>query len=139
AEDGIRDFHVTGVQTCALPILWSGEGSLANSAAMRGAWFSAVSDQRYRQFVTSYESRFGEQPYRIATLGYDAVLLTLRIARDWSVGSDFPTAQMLANDGFLGLDGPFRFRNDGVGERAMEVRQVGNGAVSVVDAAPTRF
>src|SRR5690606_41179445 len=21
-EDGIRDFHVTGVQTCALPILW---------------------------------------------------------------------------------------------------------------------
>src|SRR5690606_40920716 len=24
AEDGIRDFHVTGVQTCALPILRSG-------------------------------------------------------------------------------------------------------------------
>src|SRR5690606_13745011 len=23
AEDGIRDFHVTGVQTCALPILWA--------------------------------------------------------------------------------------------------------------------
>src|SRR5690606_41070730 len=22
AEDGIRDFHVTGVQTCALPIYW---------------------------------------------------------------------------------------------------------------------
>src|SRR5690606_40823806 len=28
AEDGIRDFHVTGVQTCALPIL------LATSAAL---------------------------------------------------------------------------------------------------------
>src|SRR5690606_40370988 len=25
AEDGIRDFHVTGVQTCALPILRYGE------------------------------------------------------------------------------------------------------------------
>src|SRR5690606_39726686 len=24
AEDGIRDFHVTGVQTCALPILFNG-------------------------------------------------------------------------------------------------------------------
>src|SRR5690606_40128112 len=23
AEDGIRDFHVTGVQTCALPIFWT--------------------------------------------------------------------------------------------------------------------
>src|SRR5436309_10301408 len=26
AEDGIRDFHVTGVQTCALPILRSPDG-----------------------------------------------------------------------------------------------------------------
>src|SRR5690606_39427596 len=25
AEDGIRDFHVTGVQTCALPILFVGD------------------------------------------------------------------------------------------------------------------
>src|SRR6266566_7287974 len=25
AEDGIRDYKVTGVQTCALPILWSGQ------------------------------------------------------------------------------------------------------------------
>src|SRR6266511_5707082 len=27
AEDGIRDFHVTGVQTCALPILLVGDGA----------------------------------------------------------------------------------------------------------------
>src|SRR5690606_41178365 len=26
AEDGIRDFHVTGVQTCALPICGAGAG-----------------------------------------------------------------------------------------------------------------
>ena len=119
--------------------LWSGESALANSAPMRGAWFSAVSDARYRQFVTSYQSRFGEEPYRIATLGYDSVLLALRIARDWQPGRNFPAGRMLAADGFLGLDGPFRFRDNGVGERAMEVRQIGNGAVNVVDPAPTRF
>ena len=65
--------------------------------------------------------------YRVATLGYDAVLLTLRIARDWQPGRDFPTGRMLADDGFLGLDGPFRFGSNGVGERAMEVREVGDG------------
>jgi ABC-type branched-subunit amino acid transport system substrate-binding protein len=119
--------------------LWSGDSSIAESAALRGALFSAVSDNRYRQFVTSYQSRFGEQPYRIATLGYDAVLLTLRIARDWQPGRKFPTARMLGNDGFLGLDGPFRFRPDGVAERAMEVRQVGAGTVTVVSPAPTQF
>lgn len=119
--------------------LWSSEASIANAPALRGAWYSSVSDTRYRQFATSYQTRFGEQPFRVATLGYDAVLLTLRIARDWQPGRNFPTGQMLADDGFLGLDGPFRFRSTGVGERAMEVRQVGNGTVSVVDPAPTRF
>jgi len=119
--------------------LWSGESTLANSAAMRGAWFSAVSDNRYRQFVTSYQTRFGEEPYRIATLGYDSVLLALRIAREWQPGRNFPTERMLAADGFLGLDGPFRFLGTGVGERAMEVRQIGNGSVTVVDPAPTQF
>jgi len=129
-----------GIQVMILGTeLWSGEASLASAAAMRGAWFSAVSDQRYRQFVTSYQSRFGEEPYRIATLGYDSVLLALRIARDWQPGRDFPAGRMLAADGFLGLDGPFRFLSSGIGERAMEVRQVGNGSVSVVDPAPTRF
>jgi branched-chain amino acid transport system substrate-binding protein len=132
-KEGGTQVHILGTE------LWSGEASLASSSAMRGAWFSAVSDQRYRQFVTSYQTRFGEEPYRIATLGYDAVLLALRIAREWQPGRDFPTGRMLATDGFLGLDGPFRFRSNGVGERAMEVRQVGNGSISVVDPAPTRF
>jgi ABC-type branched-subunit amino acid transport system substrate-binding protein len=119
--------------------LWSGEASVANAPALRGAWFSAVSDDRYRQFVDSYQSRFGEAPYRIATLGYDAVLLALRVAQEWQPGSTFPTRMMTDEGGFLGLDGPFRFTAGGVGERAMEVRQVGNGTISVVDPAPTRF
>jgi ABC-type branched-subunit amino acid transport system substrate-binding protein len=119
--------------------LWSGEASIASAPALRGAWFSAVSDDRYRQFVDSYQTRFGEQPYRIATLGYDAVLLALRVARDWQPGTPFPTRMMTDEGGFLGLDGPFRFTSGGVGERAMEVRQVGAGTISVVDAAPARF
>src|SRR5690606_40838776 len=31
AEDGIRDFHVTGVQTCALPIFEPSVGSVGDS------------------------------------------------------------------------------------------------------------
>src|SRR5690606_40438614 len=32
AEDGIRDFHVTGVQTCALPIwTWTALGAAPNA------------------------------------------------------------------------------------------------------------
>src|SRR5690606_40280843 len=38
AEDGIRDFHVTGVQTCALPIYDSAEAALrSNQSALKAA------------------------------------------------------------------------------------------------------
>ena len=119
--------------------LWSGDASVTRASALRGAIFSAVSDDRYRRFVDSYEARFGAQPYRISTLGYDAVLLTLRVARDWRVGRDFPTSQLRDSGGFVGLDGPFRFRRNGVVERAFEVREIRNGQVVVVDPAPNRF
>jgi ABC-type branched-subunit amino acid transport system substrate-binding protein len=119
--------------------LWSGESVIASTPAFRGAWFSAVADGRFRQFSNSYKSRFGAQPYRIATLGYDAVLLTLRVARDWRPGTTFPTAKMLDPGGFLGLDGPFRFRRNGVIERALEVREVRASGVVTVSPAPTAF
>ena len=119
--------------------LWSGEGSVTRASALRGAWFSAVSDNRYKRFVDSYEARFGSQPYRIATLGYDAVLLTLRVARDWRVGRDFPDGALRNEDGFLGLDGAFRFHRNGLVERAFEVREVRDGSVVVIENAPARF
>lgn len=119
--------------------LWSGESAVTGSAAMRGAMFSAVSDGRFKQFVSSYKSRFGSHPHRIATLGYDAVLLTLRVAKGWKPGQKFPVTTLLDKGGFLGLDGPFRFSANGIGERAMEVRAVGNGSVTVVSAAPSSF
>lgn len=119
--------------------LWSGETVIATTPALRGAMFAAVSDGRFRQFSASYKTRFGAQPYRIATLGYDAVLLTLRIARDWRTGAPFPMTRMLDASGFVGLDGAFRFRPNGVIERALEVRQVGPTGVTVVSPAPTQF
>ncbi|WP_298466430.1 penicillin-binding protein activator [uncultured Erythrobacter sp.] len=119
--------------------LWSGESALTRSNAINGALFSAVSDSRYRRFSDSYEARFGGKPYRIATLGYDSVLLTLRVARDWRIGNRFPKNQLYDSGGFLGVDGPFRFGRNGVVERALEVREVRGNQVIAVDAAPTSF
>lgn len=119
--------------------LWSGDAAIARSPALAGAVFSAVGDTRYKRFGDSYQARFGARPYRLATLGYDAVLLTLRVARDWQPGRPFPTDQLRDAGGFIGLDGAFRFGRTGVVERAMEVREVRGGAVTVVDPAPARF
>ncbi|MCB2047601.1 MAG: penicillin-binding protein activator [Novosphingobium sp.] len=119
--------------------LWSGEKILTTTKALDGAWFAAVSDARFGQFSQSYRKRFGATPYRLATLGYDAVLLSLRVARDWKPGTVFPMAKLTDKGGFLGLDGPFRFSRSGVVERALEVREIRGGTVVTVSPAPTQF
>ena len=119
--------------------LWAGEAIVARTPALNGAWFAALSDQRFGRFTESYKARFNQAPYRAATLGYDSVLLTLRIARDWAPGTPFPTAHMLDRGGFLGLDGIFRFNTNQVIERALEVREARGGAVNVINPAPVKF
>ena len=119
--------------------LWSGELVLSRTPALRGAWFAALSDARFGRFAQSYKSRFGAAPYRLSTLGYDSVLLAVRIARDWRYGAPFPTARITERDGFLGLDGPFRFAPNGLGERALEVREARAGGITIVSAAPEKF
>ena len=130
---GRGDLQIIGTE------LWSGENSVLRAAALNGALFSAVSDRLYGGFVTSYEARFGSKPYRIATLGYDAVLLTLNIAQDWDVGDDFPVRELRQSGGFTGVDGAFRFQRNGVAERALEVRQIRNGEIRIVSEAPSGF
>lgn len=119
--------------------LWNTEAGLTTYAPLQGAWFASVSDTLYRQLANKYRVRYGAAPYRIASMGYDAVLLVSRIAQDWRVGSDFPMARLTEEGGFTGIDGPFRFRRDGVVERALEVSQVGPNGSTQVSPPPARF
>lgn len=119
--------------------LWAADEGLGATPALRGAWFAAPSDAMFNQLRTRYRPRFGANPYRLASLGYDAVLMTLRIARDWRSGSPFPEGELLDPRGFPGLDGPFRFGADGVAERALEVREVTATGTIVVSPAPRGF
>jgi ABC-type branched-subunit amino acid transport system substrate-binding protein len=119
--------------------LWAGDPAIAQSKALGGAWFATVSDARFGQFERSYKSRFGSTPPPIATLGYDAVLLTLNVARTWKEGTVFPTAKLYDPQGFIGIDGVFRFNEFGIAERALEVREVSSGGIVRVSPAPEHF
>src|SRR5256885_6370541 len=66
AEDGIRDYKVTGVQTCALPILWDNIGPWSESRSIgvtpRRAAYSAAraggmaASRRQRMYVRGIAS-----------------------------------------------------------------------------------
>ena len=119
--------------------LWNAEGALAANPALRGAMFASVADGTYNQLATKYRTRFGKGPYRLASLGYDAVLLVTRIGAEWRFGTAFPVARLTDTGGFTGIDGAFRFGRDGVADRALEVQQAGAGGFTVVDPAPRGF
>lgn len=119
--------------------LWNGDAAILRTPALRGALFASVSDGRFAQFSSSYRARFGSAPPRLATMGYDAVLLTVRLAREWKPGTPLPVNLLTQSDGFLGIDGPFRFTASGVIERALEVREVGSGTMRIASPAPATF
>src|SRR5207249_9778128 len=76
AEDGIRDRNVTGVQTCALPILPHGRDS---AAAQTGAQV-AVSDGRGSR--TPHSARGGAASGVAASQVQDGRFRALRVLRN---------------------------------------------------------
>ena len=119
--------------------LWNTDSSVGGNAALNGAWFASVPNGFYRQYATKYRARFGRAPFRLSSMGYDSVLLTVRIAQDWRVGTTFPESRLRANDGFVGLDGAFRFGRNGIAERALEVQEIRGGSTVTVSPAPRGF
>src|SRR5690606_40751605 len=73
-EDGIRDFHVTGVQTCALPI-WMAQVRRRGTpqGALRTLWGTAQAaihgdrgSTRRRQLIQRPTDRVGDRPGAVA-------------------------------------------------------------------------
>lgn len=119
--------------------LWRTDTTLNRATALHGAWTAGASDTLFNQLRTRYRARYNVAPYRLASLGYDAALLAIRVGRDWPIGAPFPAAALTNAEGFVGVDGAFRFGRDGVAERALEVQQLGPGGFTTVSPAPKGF
>ena len=133
----LQQFGASGVRLLGTE-LWNSEPGLAGVQAMHGSWFAAVPDNRFQQLAARYRAKFGGQPSRLASMGYDGVLLVNSIGARWKIGDPFPRATLNDDEGFAGIDGIFRFRN-GIAERGLEVQQVGPGGFSTVSPAPRAF
>ncbi len=119
--------------------LWNTERALRDDPNFEGALFASVNDALYEQLAAKYRDRFNRPPYRLSSLGYDAVLLATKIARDWRPDTAFPLRELRDAGGFAGVDGAFRFSGGPVAERALDVKRLGGGQERVVDPAPKRF
>jgi hypothetical protein len=51
----------------------------------------------------------------------------------------FTEEVLTSRSGFAGVDGVFRFRNDGTCERTLAIMEIRGGASRVIQAAPNNF
>ncbi len=106
--------------------------------SLEGAWFAAPDSAGFRAFSGRYRQRYNQDPVRTATLAYDAVALVAALVK--TQGPQRFSEQVLTNpSGFAGIDGVFRFRNDGTNQRSLAIQKVTPQGAQVVAPAPRSF
>ena len=85
-----------------------------------------------------FERNYGYAPPRVASLGYDAMLLGVALSE--STRTNGMSSFDIHNPrGFTGVDGIIRLLPDGTNERGFAVLEIGKKGPIVVEDAPTRF
>jgi len=119
--------------------LWDDAG-LTNFPALYGGWYAAPDPAPRADFEKRFRENYGAPPARLATLAYDATALAAVLARsNEGDASPFTHAAITNPRGFAGIDGIFRFRNDGLSERGLAILELQAGKPRVIDPAPTSF
>lgn len=117
--------------------LWD-DPRLFTNPLLNGGWFAAPGADGFRSFAQRYRARYGQEPVRTASLAYDAVALIAALVK--TQGPRSVTTQTLVNpSGFAGIDGVFRFRDDGTNERGLAVYKIGPGGTEVISPPPRGF
>lgn len=115
--------------------LWRDEEAVREPALSNG-WFAGPDPEARARFEAAFEAVHGSRPSRLAGLGYDGASLAALMAAE---GAEFTRFALEDPSGFLGVDGLFRFREDGTIERGLAVYAVRNNGFFVLEPAPARF
>ena len=111
---------------------------IADETNLNGGWYPAPERNGFAAFAERYRAAFGAAPFRAATLAYDATSLAAGLASRF--GQDRFSLQTLTNpNGFIGIDGAFRFLANGTNQRGLAIYQINRGTSEVIDQAPRTF
>lgn len=112
---------------------------LTREPALKGGWFAAPDPEITQAFEGRYAAAFGEKPPRLASLAYDATLLSARLARASQRRDHFDEDAIADPNGYFGADGLFRLKQDGAVERGLAILEIQPGGIQVIDPAPRSF
>lgn len=130
-----------GVNLGTTKLLGSGQWDnqqVLNAAPLAGAWYPGPDAAGFDAFAQRYAARYGSRPPRNSSLAYDGTILAAGLVR--SAGQARFSERVLTNrDGFLGIDGVFRFERDGTNQRGLAIYEVTGKGSRIVSPAPRSF
>ncbi len=106
--------------------------------AFAGGWYAAPDKTGFELFSARYTAKFGTPPPRTASLAYDGATLAAGLVRAVPQ-QPFAPGVLTNRDGFIGVDGLFRFEPNGQIRRGLAIYEIANGAARVRVAAPRSF
>ncbi len=117
--------------------IWD-DASILKEPMLANGWFAAPSPDAFRNFASHYRAAYSAAPPRIATLAYDAISLVALLSngRPYQRFTDVAITDPV---GFAGVDGIFRFRDNGSAQRGLAILEVTPAGFNIVDPAPRTF
>jgi branched-chain amino acid transport system substrate-binding protein len=136
-----QQLKAAGIDLAKVHLLGSGlwdDPGIEAEPTLAGGWFAASPPDARQFFVSRYQGAYGHAPPRLASLAFDAAALAAVLAK--SPDPDpFSQAAIENPNGFTGVDGLFRFTQQGLVQRGLAVLEVQPGNDVVVSPAPKNF
>ncbi len=110
---------------------WDKASTIYNPHA-GGSWVSSSNPQIYQQYEYLYYDNFKKIPNRVTSVIYDMISAVSNLSYN---NSDIEFEDFILNkSGFEGVDGSFRFLENGLVQRNFSILTVGSNRFKVIDA-----
>lgn len=117
---------------------WNVPAEAAQTPSMQDGVFAAPDPRLLGQFETRYTATYGAAPHNLAGLAYDGIAAIGAMVKSAKAsGNSALTREQITNpNGFAGVNGVFRFRNDGGNDRGLALMQLRGGEAVIIEGAP---
>lgn len=100
------------------------------------SWYPRLSRYQSNYFADKYYKFYGERPRSLSSFAYDAVALASALSK---YQGDNLNAAITSSEGFMGINGAFRFFEDGSNQHSLDIMEIKPQGDIVVDAASKKF
>lgn len=128
-----EQYAVIGINT------WYGNKTLENQR-LNGGWFASPDPTNYQIFEENFNNSYAKYPIQISALVYDSIHVINEIVNERKYGSEgLLYNNMIQYEKFEGINGIFRFKEDGTVKRTFGVLGVEDNGFTILEEANKSF